>query len=371
MSDNNPGKIEYSEDDKNKFAKLLRAGYNERSMTDYFELLEYLQSKTKHLAKSDRAIEKLKSQALTYMQSVMSSENRKNLPKDILLDVAKNGDKFIEKFGHDADGAINPVSRKFKEWLIMNKNRSQQTQKKQDVPVVKAPAEKVVANSKEDIKAGMKAGAAVLGVLGAAYGGLTAGPVGFVAGGIGGAMVGSTVVPIVAKIESAMGWLSNKIRKPKKNEKKLLDKTKEKTKEKENKNNFERVVANSKEDIKAGMKAGATVLGVLGAAYGGLTAGPVGFVAGGIGGAVVGGTVMPIVAKIESAMGWLSNKISKSKKTVHINSLKPQTLEQVKGRINDKIVSNNMEVIKSAEKTKKSNNLRKRAIYRKDDSRAM
>ena len=273
MSDNNPGKIEYSEDDKNKFAKLLRAGYNERSMTDYFELLEYLQSKTKHLAKSDRAIEKLKSQALTYMQSVMSAENRKNLPKDILLDVAKNGDKFIEKFGHDADGAINPVSRKFKEWLIMNKNRSQQTQKKQDVPVVKAPAEKVVANSKEDIKAGMKAGATVLGVLGAAYGGLTAGPVGFVAGGIGGAMVGSTVVPIVAKIESAMGWLSN--------------------------------------------------------------------------------------------------KISKSKKTVHIKSLKPQTLEQVKGRMNDKIVSNNMEVIKSAEKTKKSNNLRKRAIYRRDDSRAM
>ena len=114
---------EFTEEEKNRLGQMLRKKYSDRTMTDYIDCYDYLSSKTKHLANAKQAKEKLRSQALTYMQSVMDPEKRKTLPKDILNDVAQNGQKFIERFGYDDDGATNPITMKFRDWMDRNKDK--------------------------------------------------------------------------------------------------------------------------------------------------------------------------------------------------------------------------------------------------------
>lgn len=195
---------EYTEEEKSRFAQILRAKYSDRTMTDYIECQEYLESKKKHLANAKQAQEKLRSQALTYMQSIMNPEKRKTLPKGVLADVAKNGNKFIEKFGYDADGATNPITMKFRDWMDRNKESLQKIQEAGEKAPAGAEAGRTGTTEKTSIlgavweeKQSVKVGAFLMGFGGACLGALAGGPQGAVLGGVAGATAGAGLVATI------------------------------------------------------------------------------------------------------------------------------------------------------------------------------
>ena len=199
---------EYTDEEKSRFAQILRAKYSDRSMSDYIECQEYLESKKKHLANAKQAQEKLRSQALTYMQSIMDSEKRKTLPKDILRDVAVNGNKFVEKFGYDADGATNPVTMKFRDWMDRNKDNLQKLQNAVEATAEKtagkagSTAKKSVLGALWEEKESIKVSAFLMGFGGACLGALAGGPQGAVLGGVGGAVAGAGLVSTIIGVET-------------------------------------------------------------------------------------------------------------------------------------------------------------------------
>lgn len=199
---------EYTDEEKNRFAQILRAKYSDRTMTDYIQCQEYLESKRKHLANAKQAQEKLRSQALTYMQSIMDKEKRKTLPKDVLADVAKHGAKFIEKFGYDADGATNPITMKFRDWMDRNKDNLQKIQEVAEKTSSGSAISKTGTTRKTSLwgaiweeKQSVKVGAFLMGFGGACLGAMASGPQGAVLGGMAGATAGAGLVATVIAVD--------------------------------------------------------------------------------------------------------------------------------------------------------------------------
>ena len=211
---------------------LLRAKYNQLSLSDYIELDAYLSDKKKHLAQTKQAREKLRSRALTYMESAMDSKKNGLLPENFMEDIAKNGKKFIETFGYDADGAFNPVARKFQNWMENRANRM--PAEKTAAPGKNVVPEKTVEPEKTDVPARNTQSAKQTSTrkldnlyryftasFGCAGLGAFAGGLGGMLTGVGttalaatavGAACGLAVIPTVVVVQKTASWIAKKVK---------------------------------------------------------------------------------------------------------------------------------------------------------------
>lgn len=332
--DNQEKTREYTDEEKNRFGRILRAKYSDRSMTDYIECQEYLASKTKHLAHAKQAQEKLRSQALTYMQSVMDSEKRKTLPKDVLLDVANNGHKFIEKFGYDADGATNPVTMKFRDWMDRNQEKLQSLQKAKTNEELQSKSKKDTSILKEiwNEREVLKPAALLVGSAGAFFGAMGGVP-GFAFGGLIGAATGAGVAAtmiVVHKIyenrqEKRKAKALEKAKQTTKENAKQLTKSKEKTS-----------IFKAIWEARDVMKPAALLCGTAGALFGAMGGVP-GFAIGGLAGAAVGTGIAATMAAVNKVYENIQEKRAakkQAKANQKVKANEKQMTEAKKSKIN-------------------------------------